>query len=72
MLAKSEIYSPIANVITFDNSADATTGTPGDKKGKLIKTPQKANKFRSEFSILKKLGEGSFGEAFAVRSNLDN
>jgi len=32
---------------------------------------QKANRFLTDFHVLSKLGEGSFGEAFKVRSKID-
>jgi len=32
---------------------------------------QKCDRFLSDFQIISKLGEGSFGEAFKVRSKLD-
>lgn len=33
--------------------------------------PLKPNRMQSDFELLGKIGEGSFGEAFKVRSRLD-
>jgi len=33
--------------------------------------PGKNNKFITDFEVISKIGEGSFGEAFKVRSRID-
>ena len=36
-----------------------------------VELNQKKDRLNSEFEVLKKLGEGTFGEAFKVRSRID-
>jgi membrane-associated tyrosine/threonine-specific cdc2-inhibitory kinase len=59
-----EIHSPISNTLKFEED-------PSTSK-MVVKMMQGANnKFNSEFEVIKKLGEGCFGEAFMVRSRND-
>lgn len=58
MQRNREIYSPMANVLQIKNS-------------RLEGTPSKTKKFEKEFEIIKKIGEGCFGEAFSVKSKVD-
>jgi serine/threonine protein kinase len=58
-----QIYSPFATLLQFHDSDDKTLAVRG------IQT--KGSKFANDFEILGKIGEGSFGEAFKVRSISD-
>ncbi len=58
----SAIYSPVANVFTFDSQTKKVRNNHSGIKAK----------FSSEFSVEEKIGEGSFGEAFKVLSNIDS
>ena len=57
------IYSPMANLLTFEETTD------GQMNVKM--TQIQRDKMNTEYDIVQKLGEGSFGEAFKVRSRLD-
>lgn len=61
--ASHEIYSPFANLLKFEE----------DQENKMVVTTiqGKGNKFITDFEVLSKIGEGSFGEAFRVRSKID-
>ncbi len=59
-----EIHSPVSNILQFEED-------PATAK-MMVRTLQGPNnKYNSEFEVIKKLGEGSFGEAFMVRSRRD-
>lgn len=61
MASYDQIYSPCATLLTFHDSRELTVSS--------VQT--KGSKFANEFDVLSKIGEGSFGEAFRVRSRLD-
>ena len=53
----------MANLLSFEEDNDNKM---------VVKTTQiKSNRFATDFEVISKLGEGSFGEAFKVRSRLD-
>jgi hypothetical protein len=55
---KGELYSPVANVWTFDQE-------------EVICRSTEKEKFYKECEIIGQIGEGSFGKAFKVRSKRD-
>ena len=57
-LANQEIYSPFATLLNF-------------QEDKVSMVQSKGNRFLGDFEVIGKMGEGSFGEAFKVRSRLD-
>ena len=61
--ASHEIYSPFANLLNFDE----------DQNHNMLvsSVPGKNNLFITDFEVVTKIGEGSFGEAFKVRSRVD-
>lgn len=61
--ASHEIFSPFANLLRFEE----------DKNRQMVVTTSqgKNNRFITDFEVISKLGEGSFGEAFKVRSRID-
>lgn len=61
-----DIYSPIANLLSFSESQDS------HRSMRVTTVPLKANRFLEDFEVLSKLGEGTFGEAFKVRNRLDS
>ncbi len=61
--AAREIYSPFANLLKFEEDQD--------NKMMVSTTQSKGNKFITDFEVIQKIGEGSFGEAFKVRSKID-
>ena len=79
--ASQEIYSPFANILHFsDETQEDSThkqqqlnhGGSSYRKMKVTAVQlQKQNRFMTDFSVMAKLGEGSFGEAFKVRSKID-
>ena len=63
-MATHEIYSPFANILNFDEDTET-------HKMRVTTLQSKGNKFLTDFEVLSKLGEGSFGEAYRVRSRSD-
>jgi hypothetical protein len=59
----NEIYSPMANLLSFEE----------DRERKMVvkMTQVKSQHFSTHYEVVSKLGEGSFGEAFKVRSKFD-
>ena len=53
----------MANLLRFEENEKGTV--------EIKMTQINSNKFSSDFEIISKLGEGSFGEAFKVRSLID-
>jgi hypothetical protein len=53
----------MANILHFEENLNGTL--------EIKMTQINTDKFHSDFEMLGKLGEGSFGEAFKVRSLLD-
>jgi serine/threonine protein kinase len=64
-----DIYSPIAYLLKFYEELDPATGAWIMKVDSI---PTKPARFETEFEILGKLGEGSFGEAYKARHRFDN
>lgn len=64
-----DIYSPIAYLLKFYEELDLATGAWIMKVDSI---PTKPARFETEFEILGKLGEGSFGEAYKARHRFDN
>jgi len=63
---QSDIFSPTAHKLFFLDEPDSQ----GDIKTLIKACNLKPNRLQTDFDILAKLGEGSFGEAFKVRERL--
>lgn len=71
--ASHEIYSPFANFIHFSDElqlSDLQNIKCAPSRKVVVTTQQinKSNRFLTDFEVIAKLGEGSFGEAFKVKS----
>lgn len=69
-----EIYSPFANILHFSEETQEDSGCKHSSFRKMKVTTeqlQKSNRFLTDFQVISKIGEGSFGEAFKVRSKSD-
>jgi hypothetical protein len=65
---QNELYSPISNTLVFDLNAPFPS-SPSEIP--LLAHKGTSNKLGVEYEMVGKLGEGSFGEAFMVRSRRD-
>ena len=62
-----DIYSDIARLLIFSEERDTKA-----EMQMIVKThPMKTNRLTTDFEVISKLGEGTFGEALKVRCHLD-